>query len=54
MLPKTLLKDSLCNGNCKCDCLKTENALEIYREAAKSDAFLFGDYNSYEAYTEDL
>jgi hypothetical protein len=25
----------------------------MYREAAKSDAFLFGDYNGYEAYTED-
>ena len=30
-----------------------EDALRAYREAAKSDAFLFGDYDGYEAYRED-
>ena len=53
MLPKIPLQGSPCKGNCKCSCVKTEDALEMYREAAKSDAFLFGDYNGYEAYTED-
>ena len=27
-----------------------EKSLEAYREAAKSDAFLFGDYNAFQAY----
>lgn len=33
-------------------CQKTEqeSSLEAYREAAKSDAFLFGDYDGYKAY----
>jgi len=30
-----------------------EDALRAYREAAKSDAFLFGDYDGYSAYAED-
>ena len=30
-----------------------EKSLEAYREAAKSDAFLFGDYDGYSAFTED-
>ena len=29
-----------------------KKSLESYREAAKSDAFLFGDYDAYEAYKE--
>jgi len=29
---------------------ETEEALEAYREAAKADAWLFGDYNGYESY----
>ena len=53
MLPKIRLQGSPCKGNCKCNCVKTEDALEMYREAAKSDAFLFGDYDGYEAYTKD-
>ena len=44
---------TICKGNCKCNCVKIEDALEMYREAAKSDACLFGDYNGYEAYIED-
>ena len=52
MLPKTPSQDSLCKGNCKCNCLNAEDVLESYREAAKSDAFLFGDYDGYEAYKE--
>ena len=27
-----------------------EDSLEAYREAAKSDAFLFGDYDAFQAY----
>ena len=30
-----------------------EKSLEAYREAAKSDAFLFGDYDGYSAFIED-
>jgi hypothetical protein len=30
-----------------------EEALKTYREAAKADAFLFGDYDGYEAFRED-
>ena len=41
-----------CKGNCKCNCLKTEDALETYKEAAKADDYLFGEYNGYEAYEE--
>ena len=29
---------------------ETEEALEAYREAAKADAWLFGDYDAYEAF----
>ena len=29
-----------------------KKSLEAYIEAAKSDAFLFGDYDAYEAYKE--
>ena len=53
MLPKIPLQDSVCKGNCKCNCLKTEDVLESYREAAKADNYLFGDYDGYEAYRED-
>lgn len=28
----------------------TEKSLEAYREAAKADAWLFGDYDGYESY----
>jgi len=41
MLPKIPLQDLV------------SDSYVAYREAAKSDAFLFGDYNGYEAYTED-
>ena len=53
MLPKTPSQDSLCKKNCKCNCLNIEDVLESYREAAKSDAFLFGDYDAYEAYEQE-
>ena len=52
-LPKIPLQDSLCKGNCKCNCVKTEDALEAYKKAAKADDYLFGEYNGYEAYEED-
>ena len=29
---------------------ETEESLEAYREAAKADAWLFGDYDAYESY----
>ena len=29
---------------------ETEKSLEAYREAAKADAWLFGDYDGYESY----
>ena len=29
---------------------ETEESLEAYREAAKADAWLFGDYDGYESY----
>ena len=29
---------------------ETEEALEAYRDAAKADAWLFGDYDAYESY----
>jgi len=51
-LPKIPLQVSLCRGNCNCRCIKPEDALEAYREAAKSDDFLFNNYNGYEAYEE--
>tara|TARA_R100001129_G_scaffold185699_2_gene174775 strand:+ start:51 stop:317 length:267 start_codon:yes stop_codon:yes gene_type:complete len=41
-LPKTPSQDSPYD-----DC---EDALRAYREAAKADAFLFGDYDGYKAY----
>ena len=41
-----------CKGNCKCNCVKTEDALEAYKKAAKADDYLFGEYNGYEAYEE--
>jgi len=46
-------KISKCKGNCKCNCLKSEDALKAYKEAAKADDYLFGEYNGYEAYEED-
>jgi hypothetical protein len=41
MLPKTPSQDSV------------SDSYAVYREAAKSDAFLFGDYDGYQAF-EDL
>ena len=52
-LPKIPSQDSVCKGNCKCNCLKTGDVLESYREAAKADDYLFGEYDGYEAYRED-
>jgi hypothetical protein len=45
MSQKTLLQDFSCKGNCNCNCLKPEDALKAYQEAAESDAHLFGDYD---------
>jgi len=52
MSPKIPSQDFLCKGNCKCNCLKSEDALEAYKEAAESDAYMFGEYNGYKAYDE--
>ena len=41
MLKKTPLQDSV------------SDSYAAYREAAKADAFLFGDYDGYEAFRED-
>ena len=49
MLPKTPSQDSHYD---EFEAFR-EDALRAYREAAKSDAFLFGDYDGYEAYRED-
>jgi hypothetical protein len=53
-LPKIPSQDSLCKGNCKCNCIKTEDALAMYKEAAQADDFLFGNYDGYKAYGEGL
>ena len=39
-------KTHLVDSNSK----ETEESLEAYREAAKADAWLFGDYDGYESY----
>ena len=49
MLPKTPSQDSHYD---EFEAFR-EYALRAYREAAKSDAFLFGDYDGYSAYAED-
>ena len=38
-------QDSNCKGNCKCSCITSEDAYASYKEAAESDAYLFGDYD---------
>jgi hypothetical protein len=53
-LKQTLSLDSLCNGNCKCNCLKPEDALEAYREAAAADDYMFGDYDYVKDWNNDL
>jgi hypothetical protein len=51
MLPKILSQDFNCKGGCgKCTCITPEESLEAYKEAAKSDSYMFGEYNGYEAY----
>ena len=52
MLKQTPSQDSLCKGNCNCNCLKTEDAIKTYREAAKSDDYMFGNYDGYKSYEE--
>ena len=54
MLLKTPSQDSLCNGNCKCNCLKTEDALQTYREAAAADDYMFGDYDYVKEWNNEL
>lgn len=44
MSNETPSPDSSCKGNCNCNCLDTDKVLESYREAAKIDRYLFGDY----------
>ncbi len=45
MSKQTHSQDSSCKGNCKCDCITVEDSLEMYRKAAESDEYLFGDYD---------
>lgn len=32
---------------------EVKKSIEAYKEAAKADAFMFGDYDGYEAYEEE-
>ncbi len=43
---KMLKKTHSADSNSK----ETEECIKAYREAAKADAWLFGDYDAYEAY----
>ena len=54
MSPKIPLQDSLCKGNCNCNCLKPEDALEAYREAAAADDYMFGDYDYVKEWNNEL
>jgi len=47
------LQDSLCKGNCKCNCIKTEDVLNSYKEAAQVDDYLFGNYDVYDSYKQE-
>jgi len=47
-------KVSECKGNCKCNCLKTEDAIKIYQEAAAADDFIFGDYDYTKEWINDF
>jgi hypothetical protein len=53
MSQKTLSQDSSCKGNCNCNCLKPEDALEAYREAAECDEYLFGDFDYSKVWLND-
>jgi hypothetical protein len=53
-LQKTLSQGFNCKGNCKCRCLNPEDALNTYREAAESDAYLFGDYDYGSEWMNDI
>ena len=60
MLPKTPLQDShsdlekVWKEMDEIESLTSivKDSIESYREAAKSDSYLFGDYDAYEAYKE--
>ena len=43
---KMLKKTHSADSNSK----ETEESIKAYRDAAKADAWLFGDYDAYEAY----
>ena len=43
---KMLKKTHSADSNSK----ETEECIQAYREAAKADAWLFGDYDAYESY----
>ena len=45
MLLKIHSQDSSCKGNCKCNCITPEESLELYKQAAEYDEYLFGDYD---------
>ena len=46
MLPKLPLQDSVFDS-------EEEKSLEAYREAARSDAYMIGDYDAYSAFIDD-
>ena len=45
MSKQTHSQDSSCKGNCKCNCVTTKESLKLYKQAAESDEYLFGDYD---------
>ena len=46
MSPKTHSQDLVSDS-------EEEKSLEAYREAARSDAYMFGDYDAYSAFIDD-
>ena len=53
MSQKTHSQDSNFNKEEGSKKINTGKNLEAYKEAAKADAFMFGDYDGYEAYEEE-
>jgi len=54
MSQKIPSQDSSCKGNCNCNCLKPEDALKAYQEAADCDEYLFGDYDYCSEWMNDI
>lgn len=54
MSQKTHSQDSNCKGNCKCSCITVEESLQMYRDAALADNYLFGDYDYSEEWLNNI